>query len=195
MFRNVPKMGANEVNGAVLSFDRYKLSVRERLLTRDGEVLHLTPRVFDLLVVLVRRAGEVVTKEELLEGVWADVAVEEGNINRTVSTLRKHLGKQSNGNDLIETIPKVGYRFLAPVTISNDMPRRVRPGRGMSLKGVGVLAALVLVAATAAGTLYLRRGTRAQIVRAEKNIPIRLTNSDVTEANPVFTADGRIRFT
>src|SRR4051812_25298530 len=168
MFRNVPKMGANEVNGAVLSFDRYKLSVRERLLTRDGEVLHLTPRVFDLLVVLIGRAGEVVTKEELLEGVWADVAVEEGNINRTVSTLRKHLGKQSNGNDLIETIPKVGYRFLAPVTISNGVSKRPRAGRRMSPKWLVAFGALVLVAATVAGTLFIRKGTRAQTVRAGK---------------------------
>lgn len=101
-------------------FDAFTLSPSQRALRRSGERIALTPRVFDLLLILVEKAGEVATKEELLDSVWAETNVEEGNINRTVSTLRKHLGKQADGSDFIETVPKQGYRFIANIDIVDD---------------------------------------------------------------------------
>jgi DNA-binding winged helix-turn-helix (wHTH) protein len=95
LFRKVLKMGKEEAKETVFRFDGFELRPDQRLLTRDGEIIHLTPRVFDFLSVRVEQSGNVVTKDELLEKVWGGKAVEEGNINRTVSTLRRQLGSQS----------------------------------------------------------------------------------------------------
>jgi TolB-like protein/DNA-binding winged helix-turn-helix (wHTH) protein/Flp pilus assembly protein TadD len=77
----------------------------------------LTPKVFDLLEVLVRHSGHLVEKDELLREVWPDSFVEEGNLNRNVSILRKVLGEDVSGQPYIETVPKRGYRFVAKVKI------------------------------------------------------------------------------
>jgi DNA-binding winged helix-turn-helix (wHTH) protein/dipeptidyl aminopeptidase/acylaminoacyl peptidase len=97
-------------------FDNIRLYPDQRLLIKNDDRIPLTPRVMDLLIVLVKHQGELVSKEALLETVWAGRFVEDGNLNRTISTLRKNLGSRSNGNDLIETVPKLGYRFIAGVT-------------------------------------------------------------------------------
>jgi hypothetical protein len=71
--------------------------------------------VFDTLVVLVENAGRLVTKQELLDAVWPETTVEENNLNHNVSVLRKALGERATGQQYIETVPRVGYRFAAPV--------------------------------------------------------------------------------
>src|SRR5437764_65735 len=108
-------MGENGHNPRCFEFVDFQLFPQSRLLIRNEERVPLTPRVLDLLIVLVEHRGELVSKEALIENVWADSFVEEGNLNRTISTLRKKLGSQLNGGDLIETVPKLGYRFIAPV--------------------------------------------------------------------------------
>ena len=65
---------------------------------------------------LVEAHGHLLDKETLLDEVWADAAVEEGNLNRTISALRRSLGEKRNENRFIETVPKIGYRFVADVT-------------------------------------------------------------------------------
>lgn len=75
----------------------------------------MTPTVFRILVFLLEHPGEVVTKEQLMKHVWPDSFVEEGNLNRNVSTLRKALGERPCDHRYIETIPKTGYRFIASV--------------------------------------------------------------------------------
>ncbi len=99
----------------VLGFGPFRLDVAGLALERDGRPVRLTPRVFDLLVYLVENAGRIVTKEELLENVWHGTFVEEGNINRNVSTLRRALGEEAGDNSLLETVPRRGYRFVLPV--------------------------------------------------------------------------------
>lgn len=79
----------------------------------------LKPKQFDLLFYLVRNAGRTATKDELLDTVWADTFVEETTLARNISWLRTILGKYANSDELIETVPKRGYRFTPPVTISN----------------------------------------------------------------------------
>jgi len=181
------------------SFDRFKMWPTERLLTNGDEIVHLTPRVFDLLEVLVKNSGQVVSKEVLLDTVWAERNVEEGNINRTVSTLRKHLGLQTNGNDFIETVPKFGYRFLAHVSeiepeTSIAVENNVAAMSPSRFKTIAIVV-LLLAVATAIGAFALwRQSGTARVLSAEKNVLIRLTNSDIDEGKPEFTADGRIRF-
>ena len=97
----------------IYEFGPFHLDAVERLLLRDGTVVPLTPRVFDLLLVLVERHGHLLEKDELMKTVWRDTVVEEANLSANVSILRKALGE--NGQHFIETMPKRGYRFVAEV--------------------------------------------------------------------------------
>jgi len=96
-------------------FGPFHLDVRERRLSRGGEVIPLRLKVFDTLLVLVENAGRLVTKQTLLDRVWPETTVEENNLNHNVSVLRKALGEKATGQQYIETVPRVGYRFAAPV--------------------------------------------------------------------------------
>ena len=97
-------------------FGPYRLDPIERVLLRDGQPVTLPPKDLETLLVLVERAGHIVEKEELLEKVWPGVFIEEGNLARHIFNLRQVLGDSSDGRKCIETIPKRGYRFVAPVT-------------------------------------------------------------------------------
>jgi len=97
-------------------FGPFRLDVSEHMLVRDGHPVPLTPKVFDVLRVLVQNGGHLVEKESLLKEVWPDSFVEEGTLNRSVSVLRKALGDSPSGHRYIETVPTRGYRFVAPVT-------------------------------------------------------------------------------
>ena len=82
----------------------------------DGTVVALTPKTFEVLLVLLERAGQLVTKEELLASVWPDAFVEENNLARHISTLRKALGEDPAAPRWITTVQGVGYRFSAEVS-------------------------------------------------------------------------------
>ena len=99
-------------------FGPFHLDLRERRLSRGDEVIPLRLKVFDTLAVLVENAGRLVTKQELLETVWPETSVEENNLNHNVSVLRKALGERATGQQFIETVPRVGYRFAAPVEVA-----------------------------------------------------------------------------
>ena len=96
------------------AFGSYRLDSVERVLRRDGQPVTLPPKDLETLLVLVERAGHIVEKEELLEKVWPGVFVEEGNLARHIFNLRQVLGDSPDGRKYIETIPKRGYRFVAP---------------------------------------------------------------------------------
>ena len=99
----------------IYSFGPFVLDVADRSLKRDGAPISLTPKTFDLLVVLVENAGRLVEKDVLLRTVWPDVAVEEGNLTKGVFTLRQVFDTGAE-HGFIETVPKRGYRFTAPVS-------------------------------------------------------------------------------
>jgi DNA-binding winged helix-turn-helix (wHTH) protein len=102
-------------------FDAFRLDATNRLLLRDGAVVPLTPKAFDILLALVKDSGQVLQKEELMQRVWPDSFVEEASLSNHVFTLRKALGENKNGTRYIETIPRRGYRFVAEVAeISDD---------------------------------------------------------------------------
>jgi DNA-binding winged helix-turn-helix (wHTH) protein/TolB-like protein len=100
---------------AVYEFDRFRVCPANRLLLRDGEVVPLTSKVFDILLVFVENSGRVLEKEEMMRRVWQDSFVEEGNLTRNVSTLRKALGDDSKVPKYIVTVQGYGYRFIADV--------------------------------------------------------------------------------
>ena len=102
----------------ILAFDGFTLDVTERRLLHGADVVRLSPKAFDLLVVLVREHGHLVTKDELLQRVWPESFVEEGILTVHVSALRKALGDDARPPACIETVARSGYRFIAPVTRS-----------------------------------------------------------------------------
>lgn len=96
-------------------FGAMALDVSERRLSRDRQSLPLPPKAHDVLVELVRHAGRLVTKRELLDQVWAGSFVEEGILSVHISALRKALGDDNRSPRFIETVSRSGYRFIAPV--------------------------------------------------------------------------------
>lgn len=105
----------SQPTGRVYEFGHFRLDTAERFLLRDGEAVPLSPKAFDLLLVLVERSGHLLEKEELLKLVWPDAFVEEANLSYNISLIRKALSHGANGQKFIETIPKRGYRFVVSV--------------------------------------------------------------------------------
>jgi DNA-binding winged helix-turn-helix (wHTH) protein/TolB-like protein len=103
-------------------FDEFFLDPADRALLRDGKTVSLTPKSFDILVTLVERNGQLVTKDELMRRIWPDSFVEEANLTVNVSALRKALGDTPEHQQYIETVPKMGYRFIAPVRALDGNP-------------------------------------------------------------------------
>src|SRR5690349_11606996 len=95
-------------------FGPFRLDPTQRLLLRSEEPIRLSPKTFDLLLFLVQRNGQLVKKEELIQHVWPDSFVEEGNLTNNISILRRELGESEK---YIETVPKHGYRFAATVKV------------------------------------------------------------------------------
>ncbi len=194
----------------IFEFGHYRLDAAERLLLRDGEVVPLQPKVFDLLLVLVERHGRLLEKDELMKLVWSDAVVEEANLANNISILRKTLGE--NGERFIETAPKRGYRFVAvvkevavngaePVEQKQSEPDEIskEPGapfgdrgfisriRGHKL-GIGVmLAALIIGIIT---LIYLRSLNRQQL--QPPLALIRLTFDAGLQSEPTWSPDGRM---
>jgi DNA-binding winged helix-turn-helix (wHTH) protein/tetratricopeptide (TPR) repeat protein/TolB-like protein len=101
-------------------FGPFLLRLDQRVLYRDGQVVPLTPRPLDMLVVLLEHAGEIVSRETLLERVWQDAFVEEANLRKNISLLRTTLGPQLGEEQFIRTVPKRGYLLAVPVTVEYD---------------------------------------------------------------------------
>jgi serine/threonine-protein kinase len=102
-------------NRELYGFGEFTLDVEDRRLSHGSSTVPLAPKAHDLLVALVRRAGRLVTKRELLDVVWPDAFVEEGILSVHVSGLRKALGEGNGSDRFIETVPRSGYRFVAVV--------------------------------------------------------------------------------
>lgn len=96
-------------------FGPFHLLLAKRVLLRNGHLIPLPPKVFETLLVLVQRRGQIVEKEEFMRLVWSDAFVEESNLSQNIFMLRKILGKHPDGRLYIETVPKRGYRFASGV--------------------------------------------------------------------------------
>jgi TolB-like protein/Tfp pilus assembly protein PilF len=100
------------MSGDHVSFGRFRLDLGRRELSRDGVPVHLSVRALDILCELVAAKGSVVTKDELMAGVWHGLVVEESNIHVHVSGLRKALDEGAGGHSYVVTVPGRGYRFI-----------------------------------------------------------------------------------
>ena len=109
---------AIENNGKKYEFGRFVLDPHERLLLADGQPVHLSDKIFDTLLLMVRHNGQLLTKEEMMSSLWKESFVEEGNLTKNISRLRKIL--DTGGVKLIETLPGRGYRFRADIREIDD---------------------------------------------------------------------------
>ena len=159
-------------------FGPFRVDTRERQLTRNGEVVPLRPKVFDILLVLVQNSGHILTKDEVMNRVWSDTAVEEGNISRTISTLRNALGERPHEHRYIETIPWRGYRFVANVKETRSQ---------QFVKRIDSIAVLPFVNIDAdAKSEYLADGITEGVITSLAQ----LTNLRVISRNSVFRYKG-----
>src|SRR5258705_13672771 len=99
----------------IYEFGDFRIEASKHLLLRTGKPVTLTPKVFDTLLYLVRRRGDLVEKDDLIRAIWPDTVVEENNLNQNISTLRRVLGESRGENRYIVTVPGHGYRFVAAV--------------------------------------------------------------------------------
>jgi TolB-like protein/DNA-binding winged helix-turn-helix (wHTH) protein/Flp pilus assembly protein TadD len=104
----------SSVNNSLYAFADFRLDPQNRVLRRGGATVPMTPKAFDLLLVLVQNAGRIVTKDELMKTVWPDSFVEESNLTQTVFMVRKALGETADRRYIL-TAQGQGYRFLVPV--------------------------------------------------------------------------------
>ena len=160
-------------------FGPFRIDASERQLLRDGEVVPLTPKVFDVLLALVQNSGHILSKDEVMKIVWPDTSVAEGNLARNISTLRSALGERPRESQFIETIPWRGYRFMAAVRKIHDQERR---------RAIDSIAVLPFVNVSAnAGTEYLADGITETLIR---NLA-QLTKLRVTSRNSAFRYKNR----
>src|SRR3989441_947072 len=106
----------------IYEFGPFRLDAIERVLLREGKPVLVPPKDLETLLVLVESRGHIVEKNELLERVWPGTFVEEGNLTKHISNLRQLLGDGLNETTHIETIPRRGYRFVAPVNELEPVP-------------------------------------------------------------------------
>src|SRR5215470_5022150 len=102
-------------DNGIYEFGPFRLDPAEKTLSKDGESVALTPKAFDTLLILIEKSGRLVEKEELMKQLWPDTFVEENSLSQNIYLVRKALGEESQGARYIETVPRRGYRFTAPV--------------------------------------------------------------------------------
>jgi TolB-like protein/Tfp pilus assembly protein PilF len=102
----------------IYEFGPFQLDTAERHLFRNGCIVPLTPKLFDILLLLVQKSGHLISKDHLMNAIWPDSFVEENNLTVSISALRKSLGRSAGGRSYIETVSGRGYRFAARVRVA-----------------------------------------------------------------------------
>jgi len=120
---------ASQKANHIYRFGAFTLNEAEQQLLRNGKPVRLAPKAFDVLLVLIQNRGCLVRKEKLLEEVWPNTFVEEANLSVNVASLRKALDEGDDERRCIETVPKRGYRFVAPLSEVTDESARTPPLR------------------------------------------------------------------
>lgn len=182
-------------------FGPFVVDVAKSVLMRDGEIVPIGLKPFQVLLALTRNHGQVVTKDELLNLVWPDTVVEENNLARTISALRRAMGESLDAPHYITTVPGRGYRFVADVkevaNASEEHPASAIPatpdGRLSSqLRHYkqGLAALLLLVAGVIAVVVVtqLRQGPQVPL----QHKLWQLTFDPGLESEPTWSPDGRL---
>src|SRR6058998_2467506 len=105
---------------SVYEFGPFRIDAVKRVLWRDGELVQLTSKSLDTLLVLIEHQGQVVTKDDLIKTLWPDTVVEENNLTQQISMLRKVLGEKVGEHRYLVTVPGRGYRFVGEVSVPGN---------------------------------------------------------------------------
>src|SRR6185369_4847546 len=111
------------MDSKLYKFDVFCLDPKQRKLLSDNEVVQLSSRAFEMLLLLVQKQGEIVEKSEILDKVWSDSFVEESNLVVHISALRRVLGETRGERKFIETISGRGYSFVFPIEEVKSKPK------------------------------------------------------------------------
>ena len=171
---------------APYAFRGYLLDPAERRLQRGSEPIPLGGKAFNLLVHLVEHAGQLVTRDELLRDVWEGINVDDAVITVNISALRRVLGDDRNGHSFIETVPRVGYRFIAPVE-RLEAPRAEVQHRPAVAPVAAAIA--ILIAAIAGIALWIRTIGRTAPPGVQRQITANPLDDPVARAS--ISPDGR----
>lgn len=177
-------------------FGAFRLDSSEKVLSRDGETISLTPKVFDTLEVFVENAGRLIEKDELMQKLWQDRFVEESNLTFNIKMLRKALGDSASKPIFIETVPRRGYRFIAEVNEFHDaaspavknekndyiLPPRQKP-YFLIVMGIILLTSIFGVA------FVWFRGENKQLALKQSRVTRLTNNGKVT--NAAVSSDGK----
>ena len=160
-----------QTGGDSVAFGPFRLWPAARRLEKAGRSVSLGGRALDILVTLIERPGEVVSKQELMRRVWPGIAVEESNLRVNIASLRKALGDQTETARFIASVPGRGYCFVAPVAAAFDGPAQQNRGAAAALTlpaGLGVDQFLQAIAAQlGAGQVVNIVLNNEQVVRVE----------------------------
>lgn len=171
----------------VYRFDRFHADDDTFRLTADGEPVSLEPKTLRLLIYLIQNPGRLLRKQEILDAVWADAAVTENALTRTIGLLRKALADDSREPRFIETVPTAGYRFIAEVNVLNGAPHpqasspelpQQQPGRNNRLVSFAVLAAIIVLAGAVAGWIIYKQQHRAGVIHSLAVLPLANLSGD-----------------
>jgi DNA-binding winged helix-turn-helix (wHTH) protein len=186
------------------------------ILRNDGATVPLTPKAFEVLIALLERRGELVEKDELLQRVWPNTVVEENNLARHISTLRKVFNDQSPEHHYIVTVSGRGYRFVAPVreiprTEESEIPVPPLQGdaagggspiyepppvvvpelpRAYRLRAFAAGALLVVMAAAVAGIVIMLRRPEVDAAPAPRRL-LQFTFGSGLQNEPTWSPDGQ----
>jgi DNA-binding winged helix-turn-helix (wHTH) protein len=138
----------------IYEFGPFRVDAAGRTLLREGKAVALGSRAFDTLVVLIRKRGEVVPKDDLLTAVWRETSVEEGNLSQAIFALRRALGEAPGDRRYIVTVPGRGYSFVGELAVAGEKVVAAVPPS----KGRAPLIAAGMVALLAGVTLWLTVG-------------------------------------
>ncbi len=128
--KDLGETGTGKKSPSGYQFGEFQIYLAEEMLCRAGEKLNINRRMFQVLLLLVERAGEIVTKEQFFEKVWADSFVEDNNLTVAITSLRKILGDDAKRPEFIENLPRKGYRFIAEVAALERPQKIKKPAEG-----------------------------------------------------------------
>ena len=181
---------SGESGSIYYEFGEFQLKCADHLLLRDGKPVALTNKAFHTLSVLVQRSGHLVEKSELINAVWGDTFVEEGNLAVTISMLRKVLGDNRNEHRYIETVAKQGYRFVPEVrklridesesAIAQVLPRKAAVLRASHVKSFlrPVLIVIAIAAILGFASIHFASDAARPEIRSMAIVPFETTGGD-----------------